>query len=565
MAATPLASRILQARRRLFIQTLLNRLGLALGIALGLGLLWFILGPVLLPHGPVWLKWAVLGGAAGLGAVLALWSSIRSAPTPLSAALAIDQRFDLMERVTTALTLSPHDQTSAAGMALLDDTNTRLEKVAVKGQFPVRMSWRGLFIPAQAIAIAILALYPPAILTTLAGGDGKKDDEKGAVDAPEERTKPIASRPFVRPPAERTNKSDELRQLEAELDKLYAEHNKEVGPNNEKPEQVRQRQEKIASAEEKLRKREQEMAEKFQKLQEQMDKLTELDNGEARRDGPAKDLAEALNKGDLKKAQEEADRLKKKAKDKKLDEKDQQQLKQQLKDMEDKVDKLQREQKEKKQKVKDLIEKAKKENRDADSLERELKKLETEEQMPKEMKDLANSIKGAKQALDQKDFDGLADKLGEMSKQLEGMQDELQDLEDVQEHLQNMKQMKKEGCKECEGEGKDKGTPGNKDNAKGRGEGASGDRPENKDAKGKEGEEKRVRGFFDPKGRKAYGGSTTGPAFKKASSAEMSGEISQAVQEAPEAVEVQRLPKAAKEMVKEYFEKLGGQAPPPKK
>ena len=41
----------------------------------------------------------------------------------------------------------------------------------------------------------------------------------------------------------------------------------------------------------------------------------------------------------------------------------------------------------------------------------------------------------------------------------------------------------------------------------------------------------------------------------------MAGDIKQAVQEAPEAVEVQRLPKAAKEMVKEYFEKLGNQAP----
>ena len=537
-----------------------------MGIALGLGLLWFLLGPAVLPDGAVWLKWAVLGGAAGLGTVLAVWTSIRSAPTPLSAALAIDRRFDLKERVTTALTLSPHDQTSPAGIALLADANARLEKVAVKGQFPVRVGWRALFLPAQAIAIAVLALYPPAVLTMLAGGGGKKDDGKSAVDEPDNRAKPIASRPFVRPPVERPNKSDELRQLEAELDKLYAEHNKEVGPNNEKPEQIRQRQEKIASAEDKLRKREQEMAEKFQKLQEQMDKLTELDNGEARRDGIAKDFAEALNKGDLKKAQDEADRLKKKAKDKKLDEKDQQQLKQQLKDMEDKIDKLQREQQEKKQKVKDLIEKAKKENRDADSLERELKKMETEEQMPKEMKDLANSIKGAKQALDQKDFDGLADKLGDISKQLGGIQDELEDLEDVQEHLQNLKQMKKEGCKECEGEGKGKGKPGDSDgDSNNRAEGASGNRPENKDAKTKEGEEKRIRGFFDPKGRKAYGGSTTGPAFKKASSVEMSGEINQAVQEAPEAVEVQRLPKAAKEMVKEYFEKLGGQAPPPPK
>jgi hypothetical protein len=124
--------------------------------------------------------------------------------------------------------------------------------------------------------------------------------------------------------------------------------------------------------------------------------------------------------------------------------------------------------------------------------------------------------------------------------------------------------MKKEGCKDCEGEKKDGQGGDGESRANSRAEGATGNRPENKDAKTKEGDEKRVRGFFDPKGRKTYGGSTTGPAFKKASSAEMSKEIQQAVQEAPEAVEVQRLPKAAQEMVKEYFEKLGGQAPPKK-
>ena len=45
----------------------------------------------------------------------------------------------------------------------------------------------------------------------------------------------------------------------------------------------------------------------------------------------------------------------------------------------------------------------------------------------------------------------------------------------------------------------------------------------------------------------------------------MAGDIRQAVQDAPDAVEVQRLPKAARDLVKEYFEKLGNQAPGPKK
>jgi hypothetical protein len=333
MAASPLEVRIRQARRRLFTQILLNRVGLAWGCALALGLAWFLIGPIVLPKGPDYLKWAVLGSAGGLGTLLALWTAIRTRPSHLSAALAIDNRFDLKERVTTALSLSPQEQTSPAGQALLTDANTRLEKVAVKGQFPVRIGWRALFIPAQAAAIVLLALYPPPILTMIAGGKPKTDDDQANADDAQAKPKPAIPKTFIKPPMERPNKSEELRQLEAELEKLYSEHNKDIGKVNEKPEKVRERQEKIANAEEKLKKREQEMTEKFQRLQEQMDKLTELEPGEAQRDGPAKDFEDALRKGDLQQAQEEVDRLKKKAKDKKLDQKEQEQLNKQLKDM----------------------------------------------------------------------------------------------------------------------------------------------------------------------------------------------------------------------------------------
>lgn len=558
---SPLETRVRQARRRLITQTLLNRLGLAWGCALALGLVWFVVEPVAIPGAKPFLKWAILGGLAGAATAVGVWLARRAAPSPLTAALAIDQRFDLKERVTTALSLSPHDQSSPAGQALLADANAKLERVAVAGKFPVRIGWRALFLPAQALAIALLALYPPPVLTTLAGGGPKQDDEQAKVEDKSAQQKVAVPRPFIRPPVDRPNKSEDLRQLEAELEKLYAEHNKETSRDLETPDRVRERQEKIASAEERLKKREQEMTEKFQKLQDQMGKLTQLDQGETRRDGPAKSFEEALAKGDLKKAQDEVDRLQKKVKDKKLDPKEQEQLKKQLDDLDKKVDQLNREQQEKEKKLKDLIEQAKRENRDAESLERELKNLLKDQQLTKEMQELAKALKQAKQSLDQNDLDGLAEQLGQAGKQLGDIDNELKDLDDIEEHLQNLRQMKKNGCDQCRGDGKEKKEGGDKDDATGYAQGATGRRPENKDAQTTAGEEQRVRAFFDPRGRKAYGGSVNGPAFKKASSVEMAGDIKQAVQEAPEAVEVQRLPKSAKDMVKEYFEKLGNQAP----
>lgn len=558
---TPIERSIRQAQRRLVAQSLLNHLGWAWGVSLLLTVVWFALEPFAFPASPPWLRWTILGSTLGAGTIVAGWLTRRAAPSRMQAALALDQRFQLMERVTTVLALSPTETTTAAGQAVLADANAKVENVVVRGQFPVKLGKRALVLPLQVAAVVLLALFPPPTLLPGFASANKDDEEATKLDDADIPTRTITARPFIKPPEQRPNKSEELKQLEAELEKLYAEHNREENPEKVRPEQIRERVEKITNAEEKLKKREQEMNEKFQKLQEQLSKLTELDQGEARHDGPGKEFEEALAKGNLNKAQEEVDRLQKKAKDKKLDEQEAQQLKKQVEDLEKKIDQLTREQQQKKDKLKDLIDKAKKEGRDAESLEREMKQLEQEMKAPKEMQELAKALKESRKALEMNDFDGLAEQLGNVSKALGDLQDDLQDLEDLEEHLQNLKQMKQGACKQCEGEGNKKGEPGHKDNGRGYAEGASGKRDLEKDPTAKAGEEQRIRGNFDIKGRKSYGGTTNGPAFKKQTSGEMAGEIQQAIQDAPEAVEVQRLPKAAKEMVKEYFEKLGGQAP----
>jgi hypothetical protein len=68
----------------------------------------------------------------------------------------------------------------------------------------------------------------------------------------------------------------------------------------------------------------------------------------------------------------------------------------------------------------------------------------------------------------------------------------------------------------------------------------------------------KIKTDFDPKGKKMFDGYTTGPNFKKKTSAEIAGEVKQASQEAPEAIEQQRIPKAARDMAKGYFRNLGG-------
>lgn len=68
--------------------------------------------------------------------------------------------------------------------------------------------------------------------------------------------------------------------------------------------------------------------------------------------------------------------------------------------------------------------------------------------------------------------------------------------------------------------------------------------------------EAKAKAEFDPKGKKIFDGYAPGQMFKKKSGAELVGEIKQATQEAPEVIETQRIPRAARDMAKGYFQKM---------
>jgi hypothetical protein len=75
--------------------------------------------------------------------------------------------------------------------------------------------------------------------------------------------------------------------------------------------------------------------------------------------------------------------------------------------------------------------------------------------------------------------------------------------------------------------------------------------------------ETKLKGQFD-KGKLVFDGYAPGPSYKKKTTSELSGEVKQAAQEAPEALEQQRIPKAARDMAKGYFRNLAAPREPAK-
>src|SRR5262245_13024147 len=104
----PLVRRqVARVSRRLFLQTLLDCLVWCWVVALAVAAGWFLLQPFVVAAPPEWLRWAVAGGLLGLATVVGMVLAFVWAPSRLAAALSLDEKFGLRERVTTSLTLAP--------------------------------------------------------------------------------------------------------------------------------------------------------------------------------------------------------------------------------------------------------------------------------------------------------------------------------------------------------------------------------------------------------------------------------------------------------------------------
>jgi hypothetical protein len=288
------------------------------------------------------------------------------------------------------------------------------------------------------------------------------------------------------------------------------------------------------------------------------------------KDGPAKDLQKALAEGDVEQAKKEIEQLAKKLAENKLSEKDKQDLAKQLEDLAKKMDRLSQ-QKDKEEQLKKLNQEGK---LDAEALQRELDQLRKDNEKLKDLQKLGQKLSQCQNCLKSGDSSQASKALGDAMKQLDEIELDSQELEDIKDQLQRLQDAKNAMCKacdsdsecnglgQCQGDGQCKGDGRNSGNgrndfANGAGK-ASGRRPDGQQGKVNTFDAKQA-SQFNPKGQKVFDGYAPGQAFKKKPGVELVGEIKQAAQDAPDAIEVQRIPKAARDMAKGYFKNLGGQ------
>jgi hypothetical protein len=553
MASPNLLDRQLsRVSRRLYLQTFLDVVVWCWSVALVVASAWFFAQPYLIAEAPEWLRWAVAGGLVLLATGVAALIAILRSPSRLDAALSLDERFGLKERVTTSLTLGPDQAHSAAGSALLADVNQRIGSLDVPSKFPVTMSRAALLVPVFVVAFACVAiLYEPP--KSLAVPETKDDGKQAPVNVAkvEEKMKELTKRQVRK--AEEKPRTEEIEKLEAKLSEIAKRPRKTR-------DELRERLKEMKSLGDQMHKRENELSNKLDNRQEALKKLDKLNEGA--KDGMAKDLQKALSEGNMDKAKEQLEKMAKKLDQ--MSDKEKKELAKQLKDMEDKLKRL-ADQQEKKEE----LDKLKKEGKLSDeAYQKAMKDLEKQGESLKDLKDLADKVGQCKKCIEKGDMKGAKQQMKDAADQMKEMQGDEETLEDLRDQMKRLKEAREAGKGGTNDKDDKDVQPNDTDQPNDGGIGA-GRRPMGKDGDTKSYESK-ARVPFDTKGRKIFDGYAPGQNFKKKSTSEIIEDIDQARQEASEAIDQQRIPKAARDMAKGYFKNLGGQdarkpAPAPEK
>jgi hypothetical protein len=610
-AAPTLHRQVARVRRRLFLQDLVRVLIRCWVAALLVAVVWFLAEPFLVGDSRPLLRWFVLGGSVAAATLLGVAFCAWRAPSPVAAALSLDERFQLKERATTSLTLDPRDADSPAAVALIADADRRVAPLRVHDRFPVRVPWTAALVPVCAVVLVLLAFfYKPALNEAQAGGqDSEKEKQLAEANEIQQKLQQVVKKSEGRKVADKPQ-SQEMQRIEKELDKLVRQPRDPKDP-------VRDALKDLTSVEDAMKKHQKDMDDKQEAIKDELKQMDRLNKKpDEKKDGPADKLDNALNKGDFNRAKDEAERLarklqeqekakeeeqkakedverlKRKNEEKKndpnaskeereqaqkdLDEaqdrlakaqkdqlspEDKEKLENQLKDEQDKVQRLTRDKEEKEQELRD---KADKGEIDQEQLERELEQLEknaeksqlTEEEK-QELKDLAQKLGECQKCLKEGNDKEAGEKLAEAAKAL-GKLDDKGEKQDLQQMLKQVQEAKKQLAKGMDGKGKgDNKGDQRADNAQGGGQ-ASGQRPDGKD-KGDTNHENVLSRSTQDKGQVNVIDHVPGEGFKgPRKPAELTEDIRRASQDAPEAIDRQRLPRSASDMARGYFDKIRG-------
>lgn len=540
-----LIEQVERARRRLVMQQFLGRLVRCLfatfclaAVAIAVPKLFVIEG---LPE--LWAEGWLIGSAVVALVAAMIWTLGRQ-KTTLEAAMEIDTRHDLRERTASTLLLPEEEQASPVGKAVLKDTMAHLSRIDVAEKFRLegdRRAWLPLLPALLAVALMFFGNREATSNTTQAAATATQEQVKKAQ---EDLRKRIEKR---RKEAEKRglkDASDLLKQVEKGTSELseqkIEDQKKSVVKLNNLAEQLKKQRDKLGGKE---------------ALERELQKMKDLGKG------PAEKVANALKRGDWKKALDEIKQLQQKMAKGEMTPDEKKQLSEQLGKMKEQLQAASEARKQAIEKMKQQIEKQKQSGNaeQAGKLQQKLEQMQQQQQQASKLDQLAQKMGMAQKALKEGDSKQAAQQMQQMAQELEQMQQEAGEMEmldaamteiEMAKQAMGCQQCQGGGCQACQGPGMGKGNkPG-----QGMGEGqGQGDRPDEKnptnlrDTKVKQ----------DPKrGGSTFEGLVEGPNLKGQALQSLKAELETTTTQEADATVNERLPRGHREHTAEYFERL---------
>ncbi len=434
-----LKRQVQRARRRLIAESFLRKLTwcwfaalVVAALAIAAGKLW--------PPAAAQQAWAlgwIVGCLVAGTLAAAVWTYLRR-QSALAAAVEIDRRFGLKERVSTTFALAAGDRDSAAGQALVQDAEQRLRGIDVGEKFRPKLDRKALLplLPA-AMAFLIATLEPVAPTPAPARSTAAlktpapvKHATKALAKRLEDRKKELAEQGL--------EEAEAISKLEEGVKKLAEK------PKGTQKETLLALNELVKDAE----RRREEIANSAD-LKKQLAGLKNLEQGAGDK------MAEALKQGELDKAVEELEKLKEELAAGKLDAEAQKQLAKQLEQLKDQLAKQAEAQDAQAEKLKEQLEAHRREgNREAaEQVQQQLEKLAAQKHHGN-LSEMAAKLGQAAQSLGEGDAEAAAEALGGLGDQLAGLEQNLQEMEGLEAALEGVAECKKAmACGQCQGEG----------------------------------------------------------------------------------------------------------------
>jgi hypothetical protein len=385
--------------------------------------------------------WSWIGGSLVAGLLAAAVWTYLARRAPIEAAIELDQRFQLKERVSSALILSASDMQTDAGRALLNDAVRSVGRIDVRDNFPVRMTWHA-FLPLlpAALIFVLVTFVPDAVPPKNAAVEAKTAVESEQVKRSAEELQKRLERAKEKASAKGLDEAELLfKQIQNGISDLANRNDvnkkKALVKINDLAQTIEQRRQRFGGAD---------------KLRDKLNQLKDLTPG------PANKISQAMKEGDFQKALDELKNLQDKLRNGELNAEEERQLAEQLEQLQNKLQDMVNAHEEAKRALEEEIQRKKDAGdlHEAGKLQKQLDALNQMNNQMRKLQDMAEGLGQCQQCMKNGDAQGAAAQLDQLADSLQEMQAELDQLETLDEMLDEIAMAKEAmNCKQCAGGG----------------------------------------------------------------------------------------------------------------